>query len=307
MKKRTILYCLVGLCCYFIISSYSAGPGTNGYDCTGAETALGNPTGCTTCHGSTATAGIAVSLTLDSAGGVTTTHYKGGMTYTVTIKGTNNTTSTLPKFGLQIGSILGTSAVATPTNAGTWSTTCPVGTHYAAPSAGNMVVGVVEHNTKLPPTTGTGGNGSTYVESFVWTAPASGTGAISFWGVLNAINNNGSADAGDLWNLNHVTINEWTSSGNAVNEISPNQFNVSVFPNPASDYINLTYKLDSKSVVSIKLINLNGQAVAELLNENQSSGAQSNTIKLPEGLDKGVYFLQATINDQQIVRKILVQ
>ena len=83
--------------------------------------------------------------------------------------------------------------------------------------------------------------------------------------------------------------------------------NISVFPNPASEYINLSYTLDAKSVVSMKLINLNGQAVAELLNENQSSGTQSNTLKLPQGLDKGVYFLQATINNQQIVRKILVQ
>src|SRR5438132_105420 len=124
MKKTTLTYLLfAGLGIYITISGYQAGPGTNGYDCTGAETGLGNPTGCKTCHGSNATAGIAVALELDSTGGVPTTHYTGGMTYSVKISGTNNTANSLPKYGLQIGSIKGSSAMITPVNAGTWSTT----------------------------------------------------------------------------------------------------------------------------------------------------------------------------------------
>jgi len=305
MKKKKIVIGFAGLCCYFIITSYSGGPATNGYDCTGAESGLGNPTGCTSCHGTSATTGMAVTIELDSAG-VPTTHYKGGFTYTVKIKGTNNTASVQSKFGFQMGSIKGSVAAATPINAGTWSATCPTGTHYVAPQAGNFVVGMVEQTSKLSPTTGTGGAGSTYVESFTWTAPPTGTGTISFWGVINAVNNDGSADAGDLWNTNHVVILERASS-TAVAEVSQNQFNVNVFPNPASEYINFTYTLDSKSDVSVKLIDLQGKDVANLLNETQSAGVQSTIARLPEGLDKGVYFLQANINNQQVVRKILVQ
>src|ERR1035437_4216498 len=144
MKKRNIVLGLAALCSYFIITSYKEGPGSYaGYDCTGVESGLSNPTGCS-CHSSSATTGIGVVIELDSVG-VPTTHYKGGLTYTVKIKGTNNTTSSFPKFGFQMGSIKGSVAAVTPTNAGTWSTSCPTGTHYAAPQANNYVVGVVEH------------------------------------------------------------------------------------------------------------------------------------------------------------------
>lgn len=307
MKKRNIVLILSGFCFYFIITSYSGGPGNNGYDCTGAESGLGNPTGCTGagCHSSSATTGIGVVLELDSAG-VPTTHYKGGMNYTVKIKGMNNTTNSLSKFGFQMGSITGSSAMTTPTNAGTWSATCPTGTHYAAPQSGNFVVGVVEHTMALSPSTGTGGQGTTYTKSFSWTAPVAGTGTISFWAALMGVNGNGSADAGDLWNTTHAVINEWTST-TAVTEVLQSQFNVNVFPNPVSDHINLTYILDTKSNVSVKLIDIKGQKIADLLNEVQPSGTQSITKRLPEGLGKGIYFLEANFNNDQVVKKILVE
>ena len=307
MKKRNLVIALTGLCLYFMITGYHAGPGTNGYDCTGAETALGNPVGCTGggCHAVSATSGIAVTIELDSAG-IPTTHYKGGMNYTVKIKGTNNTTSSLPRFGFQMGSIKGSSSVATPTDAGTWSMTCPPNTHYSAPQAGNFVVGVVEQSTQLTPTTGNGAQGTTYVESFSWTAPAAGTGTISFWAALMGVNNNGSQDAGDLWNTNHAVISEWTSS-TAVNDLSQNKFDVNVFPNPVSDYLELVYTLSERSTVSVKLIDLSGKMVADLLNETQPAGNQTMNLKLPDGLGKGIYFLRTNFNNDQIVKKIVVE
>lgn len=260
MKKITLAYfILAGLCVYITISGYKTGAGTNGYDCTGAETGLGNPTGCKTCHGSTATSAISVVLELDSTGGVPTTHYTGGKTYTVKITGTNNSTTSLPKWGLQVGCIKGSAAATTPVNAGTWSSTCPMNCKYSPAQANNFVVNVVEHSTPLNPTTGTGGNGTTYVESFTWTAPASGTGTISFWGVVNAVNNNGTDDSGDKWNTAKTVITEWPS-GTGVEPLYANA-ELNVFPNPASDFMYLEMKNIPSGNYSLSVYDINGRKI----------------------------------------------
>src|ERR1019366_7481626 len=201
MKKHTFVY-LIAICAgSLVISGYHSGAGNNGYDCTGAETGLGNSAGCSGgngCHSPSATTAITVALELDSAG-VATTHYKGGVTYTIKLTGTNTSTTSLPKFGFEVGSVKGSTSVVTPVNAGTFATPYPANTHYAAPNQ-YMVVGVVEQSATLAATTGTGGSGTKYVESFTWTAPVAGTGTISFWGVINAVNGNGSSDSGEHWN-----------------------------------------------------------------------------------------------------------
>jgi hypothetical protein len=209
MKKITFVY-LLALCAgSLMICSYAGGASSHNIEGTGAETGLGNSAGCGTgCHTSATTTTIA--LELDSAG-ISTTRYVAGMTYTVKLTGKNTSTTSLPKFGFQIGSIVGASAVAAPVNAGTWKAPFPASTKYVAPKAGQFVVGVVEQTAAIAATSGTGGNGTTYVETFNWTAPASGTGTISFWAALNAVNGNGS-DTGDKYNTGHISITEMVAS-----------------------------------------------------------------------------------------------
>ena len=221
MKKRIVLFTLIAGISYLIFSSYSAGPGTNSYDCSGADvnSGSGNPAGCTTgggCHGSAATPGITFTIEIDSAGtpvstSPTTGHYTPGYTYTIKITGTNTTTSSLPKWGFQVAATNGAVAATVPVNAGTLqSTGLPTGIHYvAAPgTTATFFANVVEHDTRLSPTSGTGGTGTVYSTSFTWTAPVAGTGVVSLFGALNAVNNNGSADAGDLWNTAQLILNE---------------------------------------------------------------------------------------------------
>ena len=211
MKKKFLLVIFLSAIGYITLTSYHSGAAANGgFDCTGAETGLGNPTGCmgSSCHASSATSSIGVTVELDSAG-IAVTSYVPGMVYSVKISGINNGTSSLPMFGFQIGCIQGSSATAAAVNAGTWATTgLPTNTQYSAALPGSYDVNLIEQSNRISATTGTGGNGTTYVDSFSWTAPIAGTGTISFWGVLNAVNNNNTNDAGDLWNTNHVVITE---------------------------------------------------------------------------------------------------
>lgn len=205
MRKTTFVY-LIALCAgTLMICSYAGGAGGHNIEGTGAETGLGNSAGCGRgCH--TAATTTTVTLELDSAG-VSTTRYVGGMTYKVRLTGKNTSTTSLPKFGFQIGSIVGAVATTTPVNAGTWTAPFPTNTKYVAPKAGKFVVGIVEQTAPITATSGTGGNGTTYVQTFNWTAPVAGTGTISFWAVINAVNGTG-GDSGDKYNTNHLSITE---------------------------------------------------------------------------------------------------
>jgi Secretion system C-terminal sorting domain len=286
MKKRILLVTAISGLIYLTISSYKAGPANNGYDCTGAETGLGNPAGCSTgtgCHGTSATTGITVAIELDSAG-IPTTHYKAGMTYTVKIKGTNTTANTLPKFGFQLGVIKGTTAATTPLNAGTWATTgLPTSTRYSAASPGNYVLNIVEHSSAIVATTGTGATGSTYVESLSWTAPVSGTGPISIWGALNAVNANNS-ESGDFWNTNHVTINEWVSTASVATVVSG--INLKAYPNPVANTLNL--QIENAGSYSVQVFDVSGKSIAN--QHIELNGGQSTNINSSDWAP-GMYFV----------------
>lgn len=297
MKKTNFLLLIAAGICYFIITGYDNGPGTNGWDFTGAETGLGNPAGCTNCHGATATSGINISMELDSAG-IPTTKYKGGMSYTVKLTGINNTSFSLPKFGFQIGSIEGSSALQTPVNAGTWTTPLPANTHIANPQSGNFVVRLVEHTIPLSTTTGTGGNGSTYEITFDWTAPDSGTGTVSIWAALNLINGNGNT-SGDKWNTNHIVIDEWQTGSTGISSLEKNLLEVNIFPNPFSEYavVRITNDYEfANEKLELKIYNVLGREV-------KNFNPQTLNFKLGRNdLPNGIYFYQVILSPSLLER-----
>ena len=262
MKKRILLFTLVGGMAVMVTSSWITGAAnTAGFDCTGAETGLSNPTGCAapgnSCHSTSTTTGILVAIELDSAG-VPVTHYKGGMSYTIKVTGTNNSTATnLSKYGLQVAVITGSVAATTPTNAGTFGT-LPTGTRLTSATPGSFVANVIENKVQMTPATGTGGAGTTYVTSIPWTAPASGTGTISVWSALNAVDGNSLQDAGDLWNTNHAVFNELSNVGvaNVLSNIS-----INAFPNPATTNLNLQFTGAEEGNYSLQVFDLSGRTM----------------------------------------------
>ena len=263
MKKRILLFSLSLAIGSLAVSSYRNGAGSNGYDCTGAESAgtgtLANPTGCSTgggCHGSAATTTIGVTLELDSAG-VATTHYVGGHTYTIKITGTNGTGSSLPNYGFQIAALKGTASAATESDAGAFATTgLPTSTHLVAPSSLTQLT-IAEQSSPLS------ASGTTCTQSFTWTAPAAGTGNISFWGAVNFVNGNGSADAGDKFNTGSLQITEITSASHvSVAEVQHN-ISINAFPNPIANSFMLHAEGLNDGSYSVHIFDINGKLVAD--------------------------------------------
>ncbi len=213
MKKNILIITIIAGLCYVVLASNTGGYGFSGHgDATGASGAgTGTNQGCS-CH--TPSANLAVFVELDSAGTAVTT-YKPGVAYTIKISATNNSTSTLPYFGFQLACVAANSFNAGGANtagspscvtAGTWGTTLP--TSVRMTSSAYFSEQVIEQSTPIIATTGTGGTGTTYVESIPWTAPAAGTGAVVIYGVLNAVNHDGTS-GGDMSNVaNNILISE---------------------------------------------------------------------------------------------------
>ena len=192
MKNRITLLIFVGFLT-LVLSSYHTGyKATGGGDATGAT----GGGGCS-CHGSSS--GIGTMVELDSAG-IPVTRYVAGMSYTIKISATNSTGLTLPKFGFQLEVVkLLNAGTASAVQVGTWGT-------VSSPVQNSS--GIIEQSDRITATSGAGANGTTYVESIAWTAPASGTGSVKIYGIINAIDNTGGT-GGDAPQLaTPITITE---------------------------------------------------------------------------------------------------
>lgn len=201
MKKNYIILPFVVLLGYVLLTSYAGGPAVSPgvLERTGAS----GTTGCTIggCHGNSV--GILLNIELLSSGSPVSTYTPGG-SYTIRMTGSYSAASTtvlLPKFGFQLSCV----KTSTTTNAGTWGTP-PASCHTATASG----ISLVEHGASLSATTGGGSPGSTYVVDMPWTAPVAGTGSVTIFGVLNAVNGNTGADAVDRWKNSTFTVTEAT-------------------------------------------------------------------------------------------------
>lgn len=80
---------------------------------------------------------------------------------------------------------------------------------------------------------------------------------------------------------------------------------VSLFPNPASEMINLAFNLKQDATVQYSIINMMGRVV--LTNDFTNLTTGSNKISVPvKSLTSGSYFVQISINNQSVVTKKLL-
>ncbi|MBC7554884.1 MAG: Ig-like domain-containing protein [Taibaiella sp.] len=199
MKKHFILLPLIAALLYIGLSSSSGGLSA---DYSGAYG--GSSCGTSGCHGGSSSS-TTMSIVLDSAGTPVTTYYP-GRTYNITFTGTNTSSAGLPKFGFQLEVVRASGAGSSSAVDGgaLASSGLPTGCAYLTLSSTHHLI---QHNTRLNPTTGSGGTSTTYSRTLVWTAPSAGTGSVKIYAALNAINND-AGTSGDKWNQMNVTITE---------------------------------------------------------------------------------------------------
>lgn len=231
------------------------------------------------CHPSPATAITGV-ITSD----VPITGYVPGDTYTITA--TVNDPAKV-KFGFEIspqannGTLLGTMALLDATKTKFTSSSNKYITHKNA---------------------GTSWPNHTATWNFSWTAPVAGTGDVTFYGAFNFANNNGNS-SGDIIHTATLTIPE--SFGVGIAEVeSTGAF--TIYPNPATDRVNLQYPVEKTQRVAISIYDLSGKLISKSFDSDETPGLHHQEIAVND-FPKGIYLVQVIKDGQSFSRKLVKQ
>lgn len=136
--------------------------------------------------------------------------------------------------------------------------------------------------------------------NFSWTAPPSGSGNVTFYGAFNATNNNGQA-SGDSTFLTTLTVSENTTG---FSEPYVHIASATVYPNPASEVVNVKLLLSEQSQTKIELFDVNGKKLAVLTDENFDAGEITRSFSVAQ-YNKGVYFLYISAGRSSVLKRIM--
>jgi hypothetical protein len=215
------------------------------------------------CHAAPS-AGVSVSATIidKSTHQPLTGGYVAGTTYEVRLLAVNSVNSN-SKFGFQVAIVDGQNR-----QAGNFSTT-GLNPDYHIGTSG--LVKLLEHNKAISAAVS-----NEYEVTFDWEAPAVGTGTVTLWAIFNGVNGNGIDDAGDVVSMPFsMTIEENTNS--YVEAIAP-EATVSVYPNPVTDYLNISLGKARSGSYTVTVYDLRGRNIHQ--DELQVSGSHAG-LRIP--------------------------
>lgn len=135
-----------------------------------------------------------------------------------------------------------------------------------------------------------------------WLTGQSGSVRISnqLWKLICASGYN----TGYLNNTEILTDTMSTVKINSVTSELPNGFRLMQnFPNPFNPSTAITYQINSAGLVSLKVFDLLGKEVAELVNEFQSPGTYSINFEAGK-LNSGVYFYRLRSGDFEDTKRL---
>jgi len=99
-----------------------------------------------------------------------------------------------------------------------------------------------------------------------------------------------------LWNINYSSV--------GIKEIKA-KMELSVFPNPASDVVNVNYTLMEESLITISITDMSGKRVLSEKTVRASAGEYRRELDVSK-LDEGNYILELRINNQVINNKFII-
>lgn len=93
----------------------------------------------------------------------------------------------------------------------------------------------------------------------------------------------------------------------AIPEVNGEKYDFSVFPNPASDYLSVSYELTKDADVTISICSVNGNEVMRFVRTRQGRGLYNRVLYLKDnGFRSGVYLIRLTIDNVPYVKRIVV-
>jgi hypothetical protein len=103
--------------------------------------------------------------------------------------------------------------------------------------------------------------------------------------------------------LQNAITSALTSTGLAE---TSEQSSLTVFPNPVSSTVNLSYSLNRSDLITISLVDLQGKTIAQLLNSNQAAGKNHFSFSTHD-IPDGSYLLKVSAGTDEFIRTITVR
>lgn len=214
--------------------------------------------------------------------------YIAGQTYTVTATATSSTSCI--RFGFEI-----TPQTSTGVTAGTAIITNAAQTKFAVTGNPRWVTHT-QTGTSASTTPGT----KTW--SFNWTAPASGTGTVTFYGAFNRANNLGTPLQDSIFTSTLVVAENPT----AIWDSEPSDVSFNVYPVPARENIFIRLKTLDNYLPEIQLTDISGKIIRRVSDAGSASAAEHTFDISTSGIDSGIYFVRIIHGSTVSVKKVIV-
>ena len=253
----------------------------NGSGAGAGKTGAPGEQNCTGCHSGTAQDGSNENnLTILDDGSTPVTTYIPGGQYTVNLAMNSNPV----KKGFQATALSSTNVMAGGFTAQAGNTSINGTTRKYANHTS-----VSNTNTSAP------------IWSWTWTAPATNVGDVTFYVASNKTNNNGN-DNGDVIYLSQHTLSAQSSS--SLQE--KNTSKISIRFNSELNQVIADFSSLNVSKMSFNLTDLSGKSVFTSTLGFSQIGVNQQSIKLPFGLNSGVYMATFFIGNTPLSAKVYI-
>lgn len=109
---------------------------------------------------------------------------------------------------------------------------------------------------------------------------------------------------------NHLTLEKYEAKVSLLakeSDVEKNINNVKVSHNPVGDQINVSFKLNNQSTVTIKLMDALGNEVLNLYNSTLESGTHALSFETEGKVTAGFYFVRVTSGIETVVKRVSIR
>jgi hypothetical protein len=144
---------------------------------------------------------------------------------------------------------------------------------------------------------------NTQIFTFNWTAPPKSSGTVTFYTTGLAADNDASTSGDHVYSDSLTLVEDLYGS---ITEKQYPEISLSVYPNPASNYINTKLTVTQACAVSVNLLDINGNIVSKLVSERKIQGETERSFDVTP-YSRGIYFLQIKGDKSLSLEKIILE
>ena len=200
--------------------------------------------------------------------------------------------------------------VSNPAKKGFSSTTLDVATNTMAGSLSGMGIGGTADfmNTAMTRTyvshTSTSNTDAVTIWSWIWIAPSTNVGDVTFYIASNSTNDDGSTAGDEIYLSNHTLQG---SPGVGMNELNETITSFTSYYDNSLNGVFVKFNTTNSASMYFNLIDLNGKSVYVQDLGNSIIGENTRSIPLPNQVSSGVYVVNFFMDNKAKSAKIMIQ